>query len=117
MSEHILKRPNKTLLLYQMVFPAHYRRKVFTQAVATRLKEICLGIDDRYEIQFIERGMDEDHLHFLLQRVAAMSVAQLVPTLKSMPPKHIFVQHRQVKKFLWAGKFWTSGYYANRVGQ
>ncbi|MCE5248893.1 IS200/IS605 family transposase, partial [bacterium] len=30
MSEHILKRHNKSLLLYHIVCPAKYRRKVFT---------------------------------------------------------------------------------------
>jgi putative transposase len=117
MSEHILKRHNKTLLLYHLVFPAKYRRKVFSQAVATTLKDICLGIAQRYEIQFIEIGMDEDHVHFLLQSVPAMSVAQIVTTLKSITAKHIFAAHPQVKKLLWGGKFWTSGYYANTVGQ
>ena len=117
MSEHILKRHNKTLLLYHMVFPAKYRRKVFTETVANTLKEVCLGIASRYEIQFVEIGMDEDHVHFLLQSVPVMSVSQIVTTLKSITAKHIFALHPEVKKLLWGGKFWTSGYYANTVGQ
>jgi putative transposase len=117
MSDHILKRHNKTLLLYHMVFPAKYRRKVFTETVATTLKEVCLGIAQRYEVQFIEIGMDEDHVHFLLQSVPVMSVSQLVTMLKSITAKHIFATHPEVKKVLWGGKFWTSGYYANTVGQ
>ena len=43
-----------------MVFPAKYRRKVFSNGVVTTLKEVCLGIAQRYEISFIEIGMDED---------------------------------------------------------
>jgi putative transposase len=117
MSDHILKRHNKTLLLYHMVFPAKYRRKVFTETVATTLKEVCLGIAQRYEVQFIEIGLDEDHVHFLLQSVPVMSVSQLVTMLKSITAKHIFATHPEVKKVLWGGKFWTSGYYANTVGQ
>ena len=30
MDEHIYKQHNKTLLLYHLVFPAKYRREVFT---------------------------------------------------------------------------------------
>ena len=100
-----------------MVFPAKYGRKVFTETVATTLKEVCLGIAQRYEVQFIEIGLDEDHVHFLLQSVPVMSVSQLVTMLKSITAKHIFATHPEVKKVLWGGKFWTSGYYANTVGQ
>lgn len=100
-----------------MVFPAKYRRKVFSEAVVATLKEVCLGIAQRYEIQFIEIGMDEDHIHFLLQSVPILSVSQIVTTLKSITAKHIFAAHPEVKKLLWGGKFWTSGYYANTVGQ
>ena len=29
----------------------------------------------------------------------------------------MFKRHPEVKNMLWGGKFWTSGYYANTVGQ
>ena len=38
-------------------------------------------------------------------------------TIKSITAKYIFKHHGEVKMFLWGGKFWTSGYYANTVGQ
>ncbi len=95
MSEHILKRHNKTLLLYHRVFAAKYRRKVFSEAVSATLKEICLGISHRYEIECIEIGIDEDHIHFLLQSVPVISVSQLVTTVKSSTAKHIFAAHQR----------------------
>lgn len=100
-----------------MVFPAKYRRKVFSKSVETTLKEVCIGIAQRYEISFIEIGMDEDHVHFLIQSVPVLSVEQIVRTIKSITAKQIFAQHPEVKKILWGGKLWTSGYYANTVGQ
>lgn len=48
------------------------------------MKEICLGIAQRYEISFIEIGMDEDHVHFLVQSVPVLSVEQIVRTIKSI---------------------------------
>jgi REP element-mobilizing transposase RayT len=39
-SEHVLKRHNKTLLLYHIVCPSKYRRKVFTEEVEITLKLI-----------------------------------------------------------------------------
>jgi putative transposase len=117
MSEHILKRHNKTLLLYHIVCPAKYRRKVFTRDVENTLREICLGISDRHEIHFIEIGVDEDHVHFLIQSVPVMSPKMIVQIIKSITAREIFRIHTEVKKMLWGGKLWTSGYYANTVGQ
>ena len=117
MSEHILKRHNKTLLLYHVVCPAKYRRKVFTEEVENTLKEVCIDIDERHEMHFVEIGADEDHVHFLIQSVPVLSPHRIVQIIKSITAKEVFRLHPEVKQKLWGGKFWTSGYYANTVGQ
>ena len=116
MSEHILRRHNKSLLLYHIVFPAKYRRKVITQAVEVTLKEACLGIGDRYEIGFIEIGVDEDHVHFLVQSVPTIPPGRIVQIIKSITAREINRQNPEVKKVLWGGQIWTTGYYINTVG-
>ena len=115
--KHIIKSHNKNLLLYHFVCPAKYRRKVFTKAVEKTLKQICNGISKRYEIYTIELGSDEDHVHFLLQSVPNNSPSEIIRTVKSITAKKIFEAHPEVKELLWGGKFWTSGYYVNTVGQ
>jgi len=117
MSEHVLKLHNKTLLLYHVVCPAKYRRKVFTEEVEYTLKEVCMGIGERHEMRFVEIGADEDHVHFLIQRVPVLSPHRIVQIIKSITAKEVFRLHPEVKQKLWGGKFWTSGYYANTVGQ
>ena len=115
--KHILKSHNKSLLIYHIVCPAKYRRKVFTEAVEQTLKEVCKGISERYEIYFVEIGADEDHVHFLVQSVPMYSPKKVIQKLKSITGIKIFKKHPGVKKKLWGGKFWTSGYYVNTVGQ
>ena len=117
MSEHIQKRHNKTLILYHIVCPAKYRRKVFTKKVELSLKNICFEIEKRYEIHFVEIGIDEDHVHFLVQSVPVLSPSKIVQVIKSITAKKIFEDHPEVKKLLWGGKFWTSGFFLNTVGQ
>ena len=117
MSEHIHKRHNKNLLLYHIVCPAKYRRKVIVGAVSESLKEVCIGISERYEIHFIEIGVDEDHVHFLVQSVPVMRPKEIVQKIKSITGREIFKRHPEVKKILWGGHFWTSGYYINTVGR
>ena len=116
MTDHIYKQHNKTLLLYHLVFPAKYRRETFTEGVQESIKAICIGISLRYEINFLEIGMERDHVHFLVQSVPAMSVTRIVSTIKSLTAREIFRKHDEVKQKLWGGNLWTSGYYANTVG-
>jgi len=115
--QHIFKSHNKTLLLYHLVFPAKYRKKIFDDKIDKTLKEVCLEISDRYEIYFVEIGNDLDHVHLLVQSVPTLSVTRIVTIIKSITAREIFSKHQDLKKILWGGNLWTSGFYANTVGQ
>ena len=71
----------------------------------------------RYELHFVEIGMEENHVHFLVQSVPTMSVTKIVTIIKSITAREIFAKHKEVKKFLWGGNLWTSGFYANTVSE
>ncbi len=94
-----------------------YRRSVITEEIGHSLKEICLEISERYEIHFVEIGYEPDHVHFLVQSVPKQSVSEIAKTIKSITSKQLFQRHPEIKAKLWGGNFWTSGYYANTVGQ
>jgi REP element-mobilizing transposase RayT len=114
---HLYKRHNKTLLLYHIVFPVKYRRSVLTPEVEITLKDTCIKIGICYEMNFVEIGADDNHVHFLVQGVPNMSVSEMVAKIKSLTAKEIFKKHIEIKKILWGGNLWTSGFYANTVGQ
>ena len=69
MSQYIHKKHNVTVLLYHLVFPAKYRKAVFDQKVDQELRDICMEIEKRYEIRFLEIGVDKDNVHFLVQSI------------------------------------------------
>ena len=117
MSEFIHKSHNVTVLLYHLVFPAKYRRVVFDKGVDKALTEICLEIEKRYEVKFLEIGTDEVHVHFLVQSVPTYSVSKLVRQIKSLTARHIFTRCPHVKKQLWGGEFWSDGFFASTVGK
>ena len=48
--------------MYHIVCPAKYRRAVFGKNVDEVLKSVCLDISKRYDIEFIEIGVDRDHI-------------------------------------------------------
>ncbi len=117
MSTYVHKSHNVTVLLYHLVFPAKYRRAVFDAAVDQALREVCLGIEARYQIKFLEIGTDKDHVHFLVQSVPTYSVTKLVTIIKSLTAREIFRRCPGVKKRLWGGEFWSDGYFASTVGR
>ena len=116
-SEHIIKRHNKNLMLYHLVCPAKFRRKVFTGEIEKSLRDICLEIEKQYEIHFVEIGADEDHVHFLLQSVPMMLPTRMVTTVKSITARLLFKRHPEIQKIVWGRCLWSSGYYINTVGQ
>lgn len=117
MSDYIHMSHNVTNLVYHIVCPTKYRRKVICEKVDRTLKEICLEIEERYDIYFIEIGADKDHVHFLIQSVPKYSVTQLLKIIKSITAREIFRKCPEVKKELWGGEFWTDGYFAATIGK
>jgi len=117
MSEHIHKRHNKSLLLYHIVCPIKYRRSILTDRVNSSIVLVCSEIENRYDIYFIEIGLDENHVHFLVQSVPMYSPKKIVQTVKSILAREVFRLHPEVKEQLWGGQFWSKGYYVNTVGQ
>jgi len=103
--------------MYHIVCPAKYRRAVFTDEVDKALREICLELSKRYEITFLEIGVDKDHVHFLVQSVPMYSPKKIVQIIKSITAREVFRKCPDVKKQLWGGQFWTDGYFVGTVGK
>jgi len=103
--------------MYHLVCAAKYRRVVMSKHVDEVLRQACVEIERRWEIRFLEIGLDRDHAHFLIQSVPTYSVTKLVTTVKSVIAREVFAQAPEVKKKLWGGEFWGDGYFVNTVGQ
>ena len=117
MSDLLHKRHNVSALLYHAVCPTKYRRAVITEEVEAVLRRVCLDISNRYEITFLEIGADGDHVHFLVQSVPTYSPKKIVQTIKSITAREAFLRVPSVKRQLWGGAFWSSGYYIDTVGR
>jgi putative transposase len=116
-SEYVHKQRNVSVLLYHLVCPAKYRRVVFTEEVDSALRDVCLEIAKRYEIVFIEIGVEKDHVHFLIQSVPRYSPTRIARVVKSITAREIFKRVPAVKKELWGGEFWTKGYFISTVSR
>lgn len=117
MSERIFKSHNVSVLVYHIVCPAKYRRVVFDATVDQVLRDVCVELSQRYELRFLEIGLDKDHVHFLVQSVPNYSPTKIVRVIKSLTAREVFKRVPAVKQHLWGGEFWSDGYYMATVGQ
>jgi len=104
--------------MYHIVCPTKYRKVIFkSKEIDEELKNICLEISNRYEIDFLEIGADKDHVHFLVQSVPSYSPTRIVKMIKSITAKELFKKFPEIRKELWGGKFWSEGYFVSTVGK
>ena len=116
-SRYVHKSHNVSVLMYHLVCAAKYRRVVMSERVDAVLREVCLEIAKRWEIVFLEIGVDRDHAHFLIQSVPTYSPTRIVTTVKNVTAREVFAAVPEVKTKLWGGEFWGKGYFINTVGQ
>ncbi len=83
-SEYIHKLHNVSILLYHFVCPAKYRKVVLDKEIDENMKEVCLSIEKRYGVHFLEIGTDKNHVHFLIQSVSGKSPTQIIKIVKSI---------------------------------
>ena len=75
--------------------PAKYRRAVVDKNVDRVLKEVCLDIARRYQIEFLEIGTDKDHVHFLVQSVPSYSPTKVITIIKNLTAREVFARLHQ----------------------
>ncbi|MDR2792866.1 MAG: IS200/IS605 family transposase, partial [Treponema sp.] len=111
MGEIIRKEHNVSTPTYHIVCPATYRRAVITEDGGKELRDICLGIEARYEIQFLESGTERDRVHIPVPSEPTYGPERMVRTIKSITAGKIYERCPEVKEPLWGGEFRTRGCY------
>jgi REP element-mobilizing transposase RayT len=82
---HKVKSHNVSYLLYHFVCPIKNRKKILRDEKRIQdLRDICIEIEENYEIYFLEIGSDIDHVHFLIQSVPVLSVSSIITRIKSL---------------------------------
>jgi len=104
-------------LHYHMVFPVKYRKALLSEGITQAIKEIALGIQERYEIEIERIGCDRDHIHVLCSAHPKYARGQLVRVFKSIDTRKLFNRFPALEEELWSGEFWTDGYYVAGVGE
>lgn len=99
---------------YHIIFCPKYRRKVWTDAVAARLKELVLAKQADYDYTVIEMEVMPDHVHLLLDVDPRAGMNVIVGKIKG------FTSHERRNEFPWLTKrlptLWTRSTFISTVG-
>lgn len=102
---------------YHIVFPVKYRKALLSEEITQAIRDIAMGIQERYAIEIEQIGCDRDHIHLLCGAHPKYAPGQLVRVFKSVTARELFNQFPGLKEGLWGGEFWTDGYYVATVGE
>lgn len=106
------------LLQYHLVLVIKYRRKVLTDNISNRLKEIFqyISIKDQYKLKIIEFNHDLDHLHILFKAEPKSELSKFINTYKSASSRLIKKEFAEIKNKLWKEAFWSRSFFLVTVG-
>jgi putative transposase len=109
---------NASQIHYHFVTPVKYREAIFGQPEREQtLHAICREIEERYEIEFEQIGIDTDHVHYLLSAAPKYAPSALIRVVKSITARELFKRHPDIKQHLWGGALWTGGFYIATVSE
>ena len=80
-------------------------------------KDVLLEISKRYNFVFETIGIDEDHVHLLVQAAPRYSPSRIFQIIKSITARELFKKYPIIKKDLWGGEFWSDSGYVGTVGE
>jgi putative transposase len=103
-------------LKYHLVWIPKYRKRIMGGEVSEYLKEIFRQIAEEYEFSMDTMEVVEDHVHIFVEVPPRYAPSQVVQIFKSVSEREIFKKFPKLKKQLWAGEFWSDGYFVRSVG-
>ena len=103
-------------LNYHLVLVTKYRRKVLTDQISDRLKEIFTYIQPDYNITLKEWNHDKDHVHILFSAHPKSEITKFLNAYKSASSRLIKKEHPEIRSQLWKDAFWSQSFCLISVG-
>ena len=103
---------------YHIVWITRYRRKILVKGVKDYLKIKLLEIRKYYpEWEYLEIGIDLDHVHLYMLIPPKYAVSKVVETIKSNTSKALKIKFAFLEKVYWDDRgIWAKGYFVSTVG-
>jgi putative transposase len=94
-----------------LVFVTKYRRDVFTPKMLDRLQAIFLETCLQMDVELLEFGGEDDHVHLMPCCPPKLAIANLVGKLKGKSSYCLRQEFwKEIKSKLWGDHFWSPSY-------
>ena len=99
---------------YHVVWCPKYRRKVLTDEIATRLKELIIETAEGINADVIEMEIMPDHVHLLIEVDPQYGINKAVRHIKGVSSHVLRSEFPSLKSRL--PTLWTNSYFVSTVG-
>jgi putative transposase len=102
---------------YHLVWIPKYRVRALRGVVRSEyLKWILKKLAAEYEFAIVEMEVMPDHVHLFIEAPPRHSPSKLMNVIKSITAREMFSKFPDLRKEVWSGRFWATGYYVGTVG-
>lgn len=111
---------NTLVLDFEIVYNTHmnwcpkYRRKILTNGIDTRLKELLLEYAANISVDIMEMEIMPDHVHILMEVDPQFGIHKAVKSLKGYTSKVLRNEYPSLKTRM--PSLWTNSYFVSTVG-
>ena len=99
---------------YHVVWCPKYRRKVLTNGVDTRLKELLTEYAANLSVEILEMEIMPDHVHMLLEVDPQFGIHKAVKSFKGYTSRILRQEFPYLKTKM--PTLWTNSYFVSTVG-
>ena len=99
---------------YHVIWCSKYRRKVLSQGVDERLKQIISEISGKRKAEIIELEVMPDHVHLLVEVDPQYGIHRLIRQLKGVSSRNLREEFPYLKTKM--PTLWTNAYFVSTVG-
>lgn len=102
---------------YHFVWTPKYRKTILQRNVKAYIEYLLRRISGEYGFEIVELELMPEHVHLFMSSPPKYSPAEIMKTIKGRTSKEIFEKFPELKEQLWAGEFWSDGYYVGTSGE
>ena len=97
-------------LNYHLILVVKYRRKVISDVISGRLREIFEAIQPAYHITLQEWNHDRDYVHILFSAHPKSELSKFLNAYKSASSRLIKKEYPEIRTQLWKEFFWSRSF-------
>lgn len=97
-------------LHYHLILVVKHRRRVFTNEISNRAREIFEYIAPNYKIELIEWNHDTDHVHILFKGQPKTEMSKFINAYKSASSRLLKKEYPTIRQKLWKEMFWSRSF-------